>query len=419
MNTLQIPQPENTQAAVAPNLVSLATLESAFSTSTDRKIGVEIELYLVDVITEAPLPLFEKVYQSLPESVREHIAGEHLNCQIEIVSSPHSSLRELRDELQSYIDAVTKVLHRFGAKLMWSGMHPNLAYCDELVVDNARTAHNRRRFGALTSQLQTCGVHFHVGTTRDEVISVVDRMQDYIPLLVALATNSPIMSNSTTGRRSQRAAIWASGFPVCGLSGRFGNWENFNARNAMLVAAGRIEAPKDLYDFVRPTRFSTVEVRCCDLPADLDQVIALAAVVQSLVCYLANRDDHEARPSDFLRAELFEASMRGPEARLSDLQGQLVSPQQFLGQLVNELEPTAVKLGTDLALRMAPAVLSDNGSTRQLSAFQRASTRPTLHVISEGNRRDAWRPIVGFATAASLLIAGGLFAFSAMASIVA
>jgi len=412
-------QSKSTATSTDYKPVELLTLKTAFNPSTERKIGVEIELFIVDAVTEAPMPLFELVLREVSEIVRPHIAGEHLNCQIEIISSPHSSLRELREELQSYIDAVAKVLVGYKAKLMWSGMHPNLRYADELVVDSARTIHNRRQFGALTAQLQTCGVHFHVGTTQDEAIRVIDGMQDYIPLLVALATNSPIMGNEITGRRSQRAAIWASGFPVCGLSGRFGTWEQFNARNAMLVAAGRIEEPKDLYDFVRPTRFSTVEVRCCDLPADLDQVIALAAVVQSLVCYLANEDDREARPIDFLRAELFEASMRGPEARLTDLRGQLVSPQQFLGQLVNVLEPTAMKLRTDLALRMSPAVLVDNGSTRQLNKFQRTAARSPKRLVIERTRRDAWRPIAGFATAASLLIAGGLFAFSAVVTMVA
>ena len=403
----------------ANSKLSLANLQSAFTSNTERMIGVELEFYLVDKKTGQPKQAFDQIFQALPESVREYVKREHLKCQIEIVSKPCRSLRELRDQFQSVLDQVEKVADRLGVRLQWTASHPDLDYNDDLVFQNARTIHNQRRMGPLCKQLQTCGVHFHVGVAHDEVIEVIDGLQAYIPLLVALASNSPIMNGRDTGRRSQRAAIWSSGFAVCGLSGPHGDWQSFNDRVARLEQAKRIEEPKDLYDFVRPTGYSTVEVRCCDLPCDLDQVIALAGLVQTLVVALADGNGSITRDRDFLRAELHEAALRGPEARLTDFKGDLVSPHQFLGQLVYQLQPEARKIGNDLALRLAPAVLAENGSTRQLQAFARQSERK----VQLANRREQLAVVrnraVGLATAAGLLIAAGLFAFSAAVKLLA
>jgi len=409
-----------TSSTISPDCVELNTLQSAFAETSERMIGVEIELFIVDRKTEAPRQLFQKIRGALPEEIRKHITGEHLTSQLEVVSDPCKSLRELRDHLQHILMYVEKVAARFDAKLMWSGSHPTLNYDPSMVTDNARSAHNQRRFGPLTRQLATCGVHFHIGVGRDEVIPVIDGLQAYLPLLVALTANSPIMDGRDTGRRSQRAAIWCSGFPVCGFSGPFGDWDRFNQRVSQLQSAKRIETPKDIFDFVRPTRFSTVEVRCCDTPADLDQVVAVAGLVQALVESLTRGKNVFDRDRDILRAELHEASSRGPEAKLTDVRGDLVSPQQFLTRLVYDLHPIAHELGTDLALRLAAAVLADNGSTRQLQAFQRNEPSRRLRPVEvPAVRRPAWSSAIGLATSISLLTAGALFAFSAAVAVLA
>lgn len=405
-------QSKTAPAVTAPNQIDRFTLESSFANESERKIGVELELYFVDRKTGEPMPIFDRVRDSLPDHVRNQIADEHLSCQIEIVSNPCRSLRELRDQMQELIESVECAANRFGAKLLWSGSHPTLVYDDSLVTWNARTIHHRRRWGALSRQFTTSGVHFHIGVTRDEVIRVIDGMQAYVPLLVALSANSPIMDNRETGRRSQRAAIWSSGFPVCGLSGPFGSWELFNERIARLSRAKRIDGSKDLYDFVRPTRHGTVEIRCCDTPADLDQVIALAALVQTLVVALARGEYAIDRDRDLLRAEMHDASMRGPESKLLDAQNDLVSPQQWLARLAYEMQPVAREKGSDLALRLAPAVLADNGSSRQLQALaslQRLAANRSA-VAPVFIRKRYWKTAFTAATVASLFVAVVLLA---------
>ena len=64
-------------------------------------------------------------------------------------------------------------------------------------------------------------------------------------------------------------------------------------------------------------------------------------------------------------------------------------------------------------------MLAENGSTRQLQAFARQSERK----VQLANRREQLAVVrnraVGLATAAGLLIAAGLFAFSAAVKLLA
>ena len=404
---------QSRESSVAP--LSVLEIESQFGTETEGKIGVELELFTVDLRTGAPRSVAPKLLKKLPEN----LSDEHLNCQIEIKSSPQLSLAALRDELSESLDQLGEEARRLGTKLLWSGLHPTLQYSDEYVVQNARTIHNQHRFGPLIHQLSTCGLHVHVGVAHQAAMRVRNAMQPYIPLLVALAANSPIYENRETGRRSQRAVTWNSGFPVCGISEAH-TWESYNARNSKLVADGRIEAAKDLYDLVRPTRFGTIEVRCCDMPSNLDQVIALTALIQTLVVTFAENGESAERISvplerDLLDVEFNEAATKGPEAMLTNHQGELMSPRHWLAVLAMELQPVAERIGTDVALRFAAATLEDNGSTRQLQTWRREQSRDQrisgrVHL---NEKPGLLRATLAFATATALLVAATMFAFAA------
>ena len=157
-------------------------------------------------------------------------------------------------------------------------------------------------------------------------------------------------------------------------------WKGFDQRNKLLSLANRIKRPKDLYDFVRPTRFGTVEVRCCDLPANLDQVIALAGVVQTLVAALAVGDCTISRSRDILESELHQAMTLGPNAMLLDGENKLMKPQEWLGKLASIMQPFAEPIGTHAALQLAPSFLARNGSDQQVASTANSRTAASRHL---------------------------------------
>lgn len=343
-----------------------ADLASRFHQHTAPTVGAEIELYIVDSRTGQPRPLFNEIYQQLPPDIQQQTEGEFLACQIEFATTPFHSVDEVHHQLRQFVDAATVAARCFNAELLWSGTHPTWQFERTMIRDCERSWHNCRRFGALIHQLSTCGLHVHVAVRRDRAIAVVDGLQRFLPLLVALAANSAVVNSQDTGRRTQRALTWSSGFPVCGLCGPFGDWDGFQKHCETLVDSGLIESQKDLYYFVRPTRYGTVEVRCCDLPCSLEQSVALTALIQTLVAWLQQTDPPEIMNHDLLRVELFHAITHGPDALLTDHHGQRRTPLEWMQTLTQECETLCRQIGTLETLKHAPAVLANNGSTRQL-----------------------------------------------------
>ena len=308
--------------------------------------GSELEFFIVDRKTGEPVNLFQVIRDALPESQQEHVQGEHLGCQLEYASPKCRTPQEFRDHIEQFLQAAQKAAGKHGAQLIWKAMHPTWRFDRKMVRHTARCRSNSRRLGPLERQLSSCGQHVHVKVSRGNAIKVVDRIQRFVPLLVALSANSPICEGRDTGRCSQRGHIWANGFAVSGICGPYRDWDGFNQHTRRLEAAGRIKSPKDLCYFVRPTTHGTVEVRCCDMPANPNQAVALAALIHTLVFALSEDklQATQALDREFLRAELHEAITKGPEARLTNLYGNLVFPLQFLKQLYYELEPAAKEL---------------------------------------------------------------------------
>ena len=346
-----------------------------------RKMGVEIELFIVDAETGQPLAIGPEIVARVDDGAKQQVRLENLACQIELVSRPHSNLSDLRADLAALVDEVAGIALTMGAKLLWSGSHPRLDYETQVQTESTRSAHNRRRLGGAIEALGMCGIHFHVEVTQDEAIRVVDGLQTFLPLLVALTANSPIKGGRNSGFRSKRASNWNGQVGVSGFSGPYHDWGSFKRQMANFKNARRIETPKDNYSFVRPTTLGTVEVRCCDTPMNLDQVIAVGALVKTLVEAIANGDLKVKRTRDFLAVEFHEAALRGPEGNLTNHCGELVSPVQWLNRLASELQLTAMMIDTDLALRLAPSYLLVNGSTEQLAKFEREEQRRAEEVL--------------------------------------
>ena len=397
------PNPEPVQQPHDKGQITLANLDDAFPETSDHKIGVELEFTTVDVKTGLPVPRFQEICDAMPDHLKPNLHGEFLKSQIELVTNPCDSLRSIRDELDELVSTAESIANQFGATLMWVGRHPSWQFDPQMVRDCARSRFNLQRLGARSEHLGTCALHVHIGVSRNDAVAVVDFMQRFVPLLVAVAANSPLDRGRDTGCRSGRAAIWSSAFHVCGLSGPFGDWVGFKERCKALRDAGRIHEPKDLYDFARPSRWGTVELRCCDLPPDLDHVIAIVALIQTLVVGIVLGRRPALVNRDFLRAELREAIVNGPDALLTNHNGELCSPFEWVRTVAYENQDIAEELGTDVALALAPTVLADNGSTRLLEDHVRRHTAASVHLSQSRHASRVKSKSVALAVAGTML----------------
>ena len=71
------------------------------------------------------------------------------------------------------------------------------------------------------------------------------------------------------------------GLPTAGLPHQMRNWSEYIWLVNHLVDTGFINTVRELWWDIRPHNiFGTVEIRVCDMPANLSQVLAITAVIQ-------------------------------------------------------------------------------------------------------------------------------------------
>jgi carboxylate-amine ligase len=146
----------------------------------------------------------------------------------------------------------------------------------------------------------------------------------------------------------------------------------------VLQATGCIEDYTRIWWDVRPhPRLGTVETRIMDAVARLDDVVALAALVQCLVRHYTDRHaagDEPALPHPALVAENKWRAIRwGLAAELVDLEAESarrVPVTRLVGRLLRRLTGVAEELGCRAELDGVRRILEQgNGAARQLLVF--------------------------------------------------
>ena len=171
-----------------------------------------------------------------------------------------------------------------GARLGSAGTHPFALFEREPITQ-------RDRYRALIEQLQYAGrreliygLHVHVAVADpDRAIRIVNALRAHLCELVALSANSPFWRGEPTGFASCRHLIF-SAFPRSGLPPHFRDYAEYADVIRELVEGGCIEDYTRTWWDVRPhPKFGTVEVRVMDAVTRVEDAVALAAYVQSLV----------------------------------------------------------------------------------------------------------------------------------------
>ena len=75
-------------------MIDLAAARATFEESVDLTVGIEEEFALVDPQTLELVPRFEELRDSAAPELAEHITGELIRSEIEIVSGRGADLRD-------------------------------------------------------------------------------------------------------------------------------------------------------------------------------------------------------------------------------------------------------------------------------------------------------------------------------------
>ena len=350
-----------------------------FSSGGAFGIGIEEELLLVDPRELALLPDAAGVLERMhaPEGAASH---EVYAAQIELRSRPSdttaAAIEALADLRSSAVDA--------GALLLGAGLHPTGAFGDAPLVETERYRHVAESMRGLMRRTPECALHIHVGMPDVETaVRALNGLRTYLPLLQALAANSPMWFGTDSGLASARAALVRS-YPGRGIPRAMRDAADWRvAAKASLAAAG-VEDPTLLWWDVRlHPRYGTLEVRELDAQSSLVSAAALAALVRALAVEAAGFPPTIDVPSEALSWSAFRATRDGVSGSI--LHGDALRPVEELArETVERLRPVARELGDEKSLESVIALVSDGGgASRQRRTFAREGMFGLLRSLVE------------------------------------
>ena len=348
--------------------------EKHFKHNKNNTVGVELELQLIDEKTKELTTGTTKILKSLGNY--QNIKHELFESVIEINSSPCLTINELKDDLKKHVKVLHECAAKHGIKLAMAGTHPSSNWAHQEISPIKRYQQIVDKIQMPVKRMLIFGLHVHVGVaTGDEAIAVNNALMNYLPHLLALSCSSPYWVKRDSGMESYRVKILET-LPTTGLPFKLHSYEEYIDLVNVLKKAGTIESIREIWWDVRPhPDFGTVEVRVCDAMPLMDDVLAMAALIQSLIAHLSKmfrvKDEIGHLPSFLIRENKWRAARYGIDAELiTDSFGKIVPMRKEIEKLFNEIEPTAKEINADKELNKIWDIFKRGTSSKRQRKIQ-------------------------------------------------
>jgi carboxylate-amine ligase len=295
---------------------------------------------------------------------------------LELTTAVHTDLHELHGALRSLRRAGAAAAEASGCRLLAAGT-ALVASPWPGIADNPRYEHMLDRFGAIAGTPGLCGCHVHVGVPdRELAVQVCNHLRPWLPVLQALAANSPFFAGRDTGYASWRSVLYET-WPSTGPTPYFVSAAAYERVVAELIDAGAMLDEAMVYWYARPSAsYPTVEVRIGDVPPTAADAALLAGLVRGLVA-TALDDIAAGAPAPgaadpLLRAAHWRAARDGLEGMAVDAHQRRLRPcWEAVDALVARIEPALARYGDAATVRDSLDRLRfvGCGATRQRRAY--------------------------------------------------
>ncbi|NUR28599.1 MAG: YbdK family carboxylate-amine ligase [Catenulispora sp.] len=350
--------------------------ESRFEPLT---LGVEEEFVLVDPASRVTVPKGPEVRKLAADRLDERVSDEFYATQIEVHTRPLKGAVELRADLVEGRQALSEAAIHSDCLLVASGSSV-LTHKPFPVTEGMRYERMTQRYPAAATQVDSecSGCHVHVGELdRAEAVILAGHLRPWLPVLQALATNSPFSSGEFKSCASWRYYLqqaWPTVGPTPLLTP-----DRYEALADDLVESGVLLDRKMIYWYARPSEhLPTLEIRVADVNADVDTTLLVAMLTRALsMVFLADARRGEPGP-DLPDADIREAHR---QAAVHGLAGTWIHPftrhamplSAGLQTLVEESMPALEALDEAHLARTLLHRLSRRGTgdQRQRAAYRR------------------------------------------------
>jgi glutamate---cysteine ligase / carboxylate-amine ligase len=348
-----------------------------FGTGAPFRVGVEEELFLVDHHAHAVTPCTDELLGALRQPVAAgRVLGELCDGVIELATLPCASADEAAAALRALR---ATVLGTGRAQLLGAGLHPATPFGEVRHRDGRRYEAVGEDTRGTLRQGTFCGVHVHVAMPDAETaIAAFNGMRKWLPLLQALAANSPFWHGRDSGLASART-VRVHDVPRSGTPRAFRDWADYCDTMRELVRLAGIEDLGSLWWDMRPhPKLGTLEIRVLDAQSSLEDLRGLIALIHCLTYHEAMVADATHPPKELLDEASFRAIRDGLDARFS-IGGPVQHVQALARQALDLAFGYAPALRCTAALQAVERLLADgNGADRQRRAHANGGMKAVL-----------------------------------------
>jgi carboxylate-amine ligase len=346
-------------------------------------LGVEEEFQIVDKDNHELRSYISKMLDDGKAVLRERVRAELHQSVVEVGTGICKNVHEVRSELTEMRIELDKLARKGGMNIVAAGTHPFSDWKSQEITPNPR-------YQVIVEDLQDVargnlifGLHVHVGIKdKQTAIALANQVRYFLPHLLALSTSSPFWLGRATGQMSTRTLIFKR-FPRTGIPPTFESYSQFMEYVDLLIRTNCIDNGKKIWWDVRVHHvFDTVEIRICDMPTNLEQELAIVAMIQALVAqlYLMLRRNQSWRHymSPLVEENKWRASRYGVRGKLIDFGQQQERPYaELMEEMIAFVSEASDMLGTSNEVAAVRRILKEGTSAeRQLEVFKNNNNDP-------------------------------------------
>ncbi|MBV9689047.1 MAG: carboxylate-amine ligase [Ktedonobacteraceae bacterium] len=345
-------------------------------------LGVEEELQMVDKHTGQLASRIHTILEKGAHVLGDQIKEEFLQAMLEVITDVCPNMVALRTELYRLRTMTAELLDKEELALISAGTHPSALWWEQVRSQGTRYEQLEEEYQDVSRIMIVCGLHVHVGLENYEAaIPLMNQLRTWLPHLLAISTNSPFWSGRNSGLKSYRAIV-AKGLPRSGVPDMFNSTSHFHEYTNSLIKTGCIDNGKRIWWDIRPHPFFyTLEFRVCDMPATIEDELAIAALCQALVAKLTWMYKHNVMtcvlPRHFIEENKWRAMRYGLDAEFVDfVQNRRLSMREAIAELLDFVDDVLDDLNDRREINHLRALLEDSrgtGADRQLAVYEQSS----------------------------------------------
>ena len=347
-----------------------------FNGSETQTVGIELELQIIDEETLELAPRSDILLDGVKDLDRS-VKHELITSNLEVISQPSLTIKDVGMDISSRLERLFAECKGTTVLLSGGGTHPFSQWSKQEITEDPRYKRLLDKLQIIARRFSIFGLHIHIGvSTGDECIYVLNRMLNYLPYFLAVSASSPFWQGRDTGLSSYRSKVFEN-LPTAGLPFFLKDWEDYERLIKSYIGTGTIESIREIWWDLRPhPNFGTIELRICDMPLTIGEVLVIASIAQALTRRLSKefyaRKTMDIPHASVIRENKWRASRYG-------LRGDFITEDRFhtipvkegILRMLDFIEKEVEELDSKPYLNGIETIFCDgNGAERELRIWK-------------------------------------------------